>query len=228
MTPPLPAGAANKTKSVRSSRSKRASILTEATELFGRTGYDDAKWADVATAVGIGSTALYHYFESKQHCLYVIMADALEDTRTQYEQAMRAATDYRTGLVDALWSGFDHDDFGVLRLRVLVSKQELVGVPRNSPREEEARQMARERTRDLELTWATFLVRGMEQGIIPEAESQMLARAVLGLNTSVWHWYRRGGTVGLNDVADFFVRRQLAMIGLPMELVDEIRGGQDR
>ena len=50
-----------------------------ATEYFGRHGYEDTKWADVAAAVGIGSTALYHYFESKQHCLFEIMAQAVAD-----------------------------------------------------------------------------------------------------------------------------------------------------
>ena len=51
----------------RSSRGKRKDILAVATTLFGRDGYEDSKWADVASAVGIGSTALYHYFESKLH-----------------------------------------------------------------------------------------------------------------------------------------------------------------
>ena len=39
---------------------------------------DATKLADVAAAVGIRSTALYHYFESKLHCLYIVMADALK------------------------------------------------------------------------------------------------------------------------------------------------------
>ena len=47
-----------------SSRSKRAAILETATELFGREGYEDSKWADVAESVGIGSTAVYDDFES--------------------------------------------------------------------------------------------------------------------------------------------------------------------
>ena len=42
-----------------SSRSKRAAILEVATDQFGREGYEHSKWADVAAAVGIGSTALY-------------------------------------------------------------------------------------------------------------------------------------------------------------------------
>ncbi|WP_214109363.1 TetR/AcrR family transcriptional regulator [Acrocarpospora catenulata] len=131
-----------------------------ATQNFGRDGYDDSKWVDIASTVGVGATALYHYFESKLHCLYVIMADAIEASLHEFESAIAGAADYPSALLSGLRSGFDHDDFAVLRLRVLVSKQGLAGVPRQSPREEEARQLARERARDLEFAWATFLVRG--------------------------------------------------------------------
>jgi AcrR family transcriptional regulator len=43
-----------------SGRSKRAAILETATREFARTGYRASKWSDIADAVGIGSTALYH------------------------------------------------------------------------------------------------------------------------------------------------------------------------
>jgi AcrR family transcriptional regulator len=205
-----------------SSRSKRDEIVAKASEFFGREGYEDTKWADVATAVGIGSTALYHYFESKLHCLYIILAEALEDWRQNFERVTSEHSEYLEALVAVLRSGYDLDEAEVLRMRVLVAEQGLVGVPRKAPREEEARVLARDRTRDLEFAWATFLVRGMEQGLLPEADPRLLTRAVLGLNTSVWHWYRPKGAVPLQEVADFFVRRQLAVLGLPQELADEV------
>src|SRR4051794_41320381 len=58
---------------------KRREILVAATDRFGRDGYEHTKWADIAADVGVGPTALYHYFESKQHCLFVIMDQALVD-----------------------------------------------------------------------------------------------------------------------------------------------------
>jgi TetR/AcrR family transcriptional regulator, cholesterol catabolism regulator len=203
-----------------SSRSKRESILTTATAYFGEHGYEDTKWADVATAVGIGSTALYHYFESKLHCLYVIMADALESFQEDFERTTTGADDYPKALVAVLRSNYDLTEQEVLRNRVLVAEQGLIGIPRQSRREEEARELARARTRDLEFAWATFLVRGMEQGHVPQADARLLTRAVLGLYNSVWHWYRPRGTMGLSEVADFFIRRQLAVLSLPPELLD--------
>src|SRR5947209_4742642 len=203
-----------------SSRSKRDGILATATTYFGEHGYEDTKWADVAKAVGIGSTALYHYFESKLHCLYVIMADALESFHSDFERITGENDDFVDGLLGVLHSSYDLSDQEVLRNRLRVAEQGLIGIPRQSGREEEARELARARTRDLEFAWATFLVRGMEQGHIPQADARLLTRALLGLYNSVWHWYRPRGSLGLDEVADFFIRRQLAVLSLPEELAD--------
>jgi len=205
-----------------SSRSKRAEILTIATAYFGEHGYEDTKWADVAAAVGIGSTALYHYFESKLHCLYVIMADTLEWFLNDFNRITSEHEDYLDALVVVMMSAFDLTEHEVLRGRLLVAEQGLVGVRRTSPREEDARELARARTRDLEFAWSTFLTRGMERGLVPEADPRLLTRALLGLYNSVFHWYRPGGTLSLPQVADFYVRRQLAVLGLPTELVDRV------
>jgi AcrR family transcriptional regulator len=199
----------------RSARSKHDAILDAAVQAFGRDGYEDSKWADVAKAVGIGSTALYHYFESKLHSLYVIMADTLEARLAQFEADTRDVTDYAATIERVLRAAFDLSEQEVLCHRVLIAEQALLAVHRTSPREEEARQRARARTRDLEFAWATFLSRAMEQGAIPEADPRLLTRAVLGLHNSVWHWYRTGGDLTLDQVADFFVARCLAVLGLP-------------
>jgi len=203
-----------------SSRSKRDEILRTATAYFGENGYEATKLADVAAAVGIGSTALYHYFESKLHCLYVIMADALELFRIEFDRQTGAHEDYLDALLAVLAGAYELSDQDILRNRVLVAEQGLVGVPRTSPREEEARTLARARIRDVEFAWATFLVRGMEQGIVPEADPRLLTRALLGLYNSIWHWYRPRGSISLDEVREFFLRRQLAVLGLPPELAD--------
>jgi AcrR family transcriptional regulator len=206
-----------------SSRNKRAAILEVATDLFGREGYEHSKWADVASAVGIGSTALYHYFESKLHCLYVIMADTLERFQSDFDRITGEQEDFLEALVAVMRSGYELTDNDVMRLRLLVAEQGLVGIHRSSPREEEARQLARALTRRLEFAWGTFLTRGMQQGIVPEADPRLLTRAALGLYNSVWHWYRPRGPLSLAQVADFYLRRQVAVLGLAPEVLDGVR-----
>ena len=193
---------------------KRAEILGTATEYFGRHGYEDTKWADVAKAVGVGSTALYHYFESKLHCLYVILADAIEDFHKRFEEITADRDDYLQALIEVLRDDYDLTDRQVLRNRVLVAEQGLVSITRTSRREEEARRLARDRIRRLEFAWATFLARGMEHGSIPKHDPELLTRALLGLYNSVWHWYRPDGALELQAVSDFYVARALAMIGV--------------
>lgn len=61
----------------------------------------------------------------------------------------------------------------------------------------------------------------MEQVHLPEVDPRLLARAVLGLNLSLWHWYRPRGTMSLEQIADFFVRRQLTVLGLSPALADD-------
>src|SRR3981189_2367098 len=68
-----------------SPRSKRELILATATADFARIGYRASRWSDVADAVGIGSTALYHYFVSKEHCLFTIMAGGLRDNPDYFQ-----------------------------------------------------------------------------------------------------------------------------------------------
>jgi len=198
-----------------SSRSKREDIIAVATELFGRQGYEHSKWADVAKEVGVGSTALYHYFESKLHCLYVIQAEAVQADREKFDRVLAEHDGFEEALRAILEAAFDLTELEVLRNRVLVAEQALVGLHRTSHREEEARQLARSRMRDLEFAWATFLTRGMEQGVIPEADPRLVARAILGLYNSVWHWYRPRGNLSLEEVRDFYVARCLTVAGLP-------------
>ncbi len=197
-----------------SSRNKRAEILAVATDQFAHRGYEDTKWADVASAVGVGSTALYHYFESKLHCLYVIMADGIEVLREDFDRISAAEAGFVEGLHAVLHSAFQLSERQVQCNRVRVAEQGRIGERRHSPREEEARQVARARIRDYEVVWATHLTRGMAQGHVPEADPQLLTRAVLGLYNSVWHWYRPGGILGLDQVAEFYVPRHLALIGV--------------
>src|SRR6476659_727012 len=204
--------------STQSRGGKRDEILAAATERFGRDGYEDTKWADIAADVGVGPTALYHYFESKQHCLYVIMDQALEGFRVRFEALTGDDGAEAAGALAAvIGDAFRLSEHDVQRNRVLVAEQGLLSGRSGSPREEEARQAARARTRDLEFAWASFLSQAMAQGAIPRSDPRLLTRAILGLYHSVWHWYRPNGIVTLSSVAAFFTDRCLALIGVPPE-----------
>jgi TetR/AcrR family transcriptional regulator, cholesterol catabolism regulator len=203
---------------------KRDEILAAATERFGRDGYEDTRWADIAADVGVGPTALYHYFESKQHCLYEIMDRAIEGFHDRFEQLTARDDAGPLEALDAVIADcFDITEHEVQRNRVLVAEQGMLSGPIGSPREEEARQAARARTRELELAWATFLGRAMRQGAIPTSDPRLMTRAILGLYNSIWHWYRPNGVVALDRVAAFFAARSHALLGIAPDPVEQPR-----
>ena len=203
----------------RRGRGKRLEILAAATDRFGRDGYEHTKWADIAADIGVGATALYHYFESKQHCLYVIMDEAIEDFRSEFVKITTGERDLSRALAAVLASCFALSDHQVLRNRVLVAEQGRLSSPSGSEREEQARQAARSRMRELEFEWASFLARAMRDGTIPETDPRLLTRAVLGLYNSIWHWYRPNGIITLDRIADYYTELAHALVGLPPEAI---------
>src|SRR4051794_31205839 len=199
----------------RRGRGKRQEVLAAATDRFGRDGYEHTKWADIAADIGVGATALYHYFESKQHCLYEIMDEAIEDFRSRFVAGNAAERDPVRAIAAVMESCFDLSDHDVQRNRVLVAEQGRLSSPSSSEREEQARQAARSRMRELEFAWASFLAGAMRERAIPETDPRLLTRAVLGLYNSIWHWYRPNGIIALPRVAEYYTALALAMIGLP-------------
>src|SRR3954468_14620579 len=113
---------------------KREQILDVAIDSFGRYGYEETKWADVAAAVETGSTALYHYFESKQHCLFEIMAKTVAEYRTRFDRITADHDDWNEALVALLVDSFDLSDQEVLRQRVMVAEFGRIGLQRTLPR----------------------------------------------------------------------------------------------
>jgi TetR/AcrR family transcriptional regulator, cholesterol catabolism regulator len=196
-----------------SPRNKRAEIIAIATEYFGDNGYEDTRWADVASAVGLGPTALYHYFESKQHCLFEILAEAVEDALAEFARLNQG--DFATALPAVVRGCFQRDDREVRRARVLVAEQALVRHPRAQPREEDARLRAYALLKRYEEGWRDLLAAGMAAGEIPAVDPDLLTRTVIGTYNSVWAWYRPEGRLDLEDVADFYVPRVLGLTGLP-------------
>ena len=201
-------------RSRRNEGDRRVEILDAAIERFGRDGYENTKWAEIADDVGIGPTALYHYFDSKQHCLYVILDEALNELHQRFDSITSDHDDPRDALRAVCADCFELSEREVLRNRVLVAEQALLSGEGSSHREEQARVAGREKTRALELAWTRFLADAMSQGVIPERDPRMLARAMLGLYNSIWHWYRPDQTLLLPTIAEFFTARMLAVAGV--------------
>ncbi|MFD4324137.1 TetR/AcrR family transcriptional regulator [Nocardioides sp. NPDC058538] len=196
-----------------SPRSKRGLILSAAVESFGDDGFELTKWASVADKVGIGQTALYHYFESKVHCLLTIMSTELERSASRFERVVSVEDAPVDQLRAAVRAAFDVTPQEVLQMRILQSHMDLLATPRQSEREEAERQHARELVRKVEDNWTGLVRRGIESGDFADRDPEQTSRAVLALVVSVWRWYRTGGPTTLEETRDFISDAVLRLVG---------------
>ncbi|MCT9138036.1 MULTISPECIES: TetR/AcrR family transcriptional regulator [Streptomyces] len=183
-------------------RSKRAAILAAAVDHFGEAGFEATKWSTVAERVGIGQTALYHYFESKTHCLLTIMRLELQRSHDKFTEATEDVAEPVEALRAAVRAAYDVSDQEVLQMRILQNHMDLLSGPRKSKREEAERVAARQLVQVVERDWTNLLVRGMSQGAFPLRDAQLLGASVLGLIVSVWRWYRPSGPTPLSEVSE--------------------------
>jgi AcrR family transcriptional regulator len=195
-----------------SSRSKRSAILETATREFARSGYRASKWSDIADAVGIGSTALYHYFVSKDHCLFTIMASVLRDNRDHFDALQRASVDPRDVIDAAMRHPFAGGELAAVRHQLIMAEMNLLAREHSGPApEREAYLEARGYAHDIVRDWTRYLERCMRDGSVPAQDPHLLARALIGLVSYVFAWYVPGGRISAEVVSNSVVAHALAV-----------------
>ena len=183
-----------------SARSKRTAIVAAAVDRFGSDGYEHTKWAAIADDVGIGQTALYHYFESKAHCLLTIMRLELTQSLVRFQEVTGSIEDPAEALALAVRSAYDGSARDALQRRILQNHLDLLSTPRPSEKEEQERLRSRELVRDIEKAWTDLIRRGVESGAFADRDVELSARMALALVVGVWRWYRPGGPHTLEEI----------------------------
>ncbi len=95
---------------------RRASILTAATEVFGRVGYQKAKMSDVAAAVGVTEPVVFQNFGTKAGLYVAVIELAGERAREAFARRTWHGTGVRGALeeilspehIEAMHSGAGH------------------------------------------------------------------------------------------------------------------------
>ncbi|MFJ6095806.1 TetR family transcriptional regulator [Williamsia muralis] len=183
-----------------SPRSKRSRILAVAIDQFGKVGYEHTKWASIADVVGIGQTALYHYFESKAHCLLTIMRLELADSVERFDAATASESDPEAALRAAIAAALEASPTDALQRRILQNHMDLLATPRQSEKEEAERIRCRELVHEIEVKWTALIASGIKSGAFIDEDPRMLGRLVLPLIISVWRWYRPEGKLTLEQI----------------------------
>ncbi|KQV73788.1 TetR family transcriptional regulator [Aeromicrobium sp. Root344] len=185
-----------------SPRSKRAVIIATAIDRFGEEGFEHTKWATIADDVGIGQTALYHYFESKVHCLLTIMRLELSNSVERFRAATESAPDSAAALTAAVASAYEASPRDALQRRILQNHMDLLATKRPSKKEEEERLLCRSLVQEIEHNWTGLVQKGIDDGAFRVDDALLTARMLLALVVGVWRWYRPGGEMTLEQITE--------------------------
>ena len=144
-------------------------------------GYEHTKWAAIADDVGIGQTALYHYFESKAHCLLTIMRLELTQSLERFQEVTGSVEDPAEALAQAVRSAYEGSARDALQRRILQNHLDLLSTARPSEKEEQERLRSRALVRDIEKAWTDLIRRGVESGAFADRDVELSARMALAL-----------------------------------------------
>jgi AcrR family transcriptional regulator len=178
---------------------KRSEVLREAARLFVISGFHGTSMDDIAAALGFTKAALYHYFSSKSDILYEIYAAVCTEIGDRLERHGPDLTP-----VDRLHRMM-RDVLAVVaempnEVTVFMQEGPLLGscLPRRQAKELRARE---DRFTDYVIE---AVEDGIEAGTIRALDPTLTAFAFIGMVSWAARWFRAGGRVGTNQVADLF------------------------
>ncbi len=156
----------------------RDRILDAAEDLFARRGFSGIGMREVADAVRLGKSSLFHHFKSKAELYAAVVGRILDLFDRRTTAALAAGGDPRARFdrwIDALMDTFaEHPTSARLLLRSLFEDDELAGTS-------EEEQQADRTLKHLFSRVANLLREGMETGAFRVANIQHTLQSLVGL-----------------------------------------------
>jgi TetR/AcrR family transcriptional regulator, cholesterol catabolism regulator len=174
----------------------RDQILDSAAQIFCEKGYHGASMADIAQAVGLQKATLYHHFSSKQEILAELLDSALTLVTKNLAQVVKEDLPVEAKLRQAI------RDY----LQVICEKGNLSSVlimEYRSLEKDLYQDHVRNRDR-FEKMWRDLVQQGVDSGQFRSENVPMTIWALLGVMNWTINWYRPGGRLTSEDIADQF------------------------
>ena len=166
-------------------------VLRRAVEVFNRQGYDGTSMGDLARELGVGKSALYHHVPGKEALLSQALDEALDGLTavldrpagtTAYERLRAAVRDSVRVLVE-------HLPAVTLLLRVRGNS--------------EVELAALRRRREIDDRLAALVSAAAAEGSLrSDLPPDLVSRLLFGMVNSLVEWYRPGGPVDADTLAD--------------------------
>lgn len=191
---------------------QRSDIIQAAAQIFRHKGFHATSMQEIADAVKLQKSSLYHHIPSKQDILLTILDYALDllitDMQAVIESDLAPEDKLRRAVhvyVDRLTEDAD------LATVLLMEHRSL---------EPELKQGHIDRRDRYEKLWRELIEEGIEQGTFRHVDSKVAGFVVLGVQNWMLTWYRADGNTRAAELADQFVDMFLNGFLTPEEALD--------
>jgi AcrR family transcriptional regulator len=175
---------------------KRTLILKSAAHIFGRKGFHGTTLEEIAAELKVTKASLYYYFSTKEELLYEVHLLSLEDVLTRIAKVRR---DHRSP-VDQLRAALTE------HLRVLAGDYEgafMLQQEYDLPDQHKAGIIALRDRYEAELL--DIVDQGVKQRLFRTKDARVTVRMMLGSINWFLRWYRAGGRLTVDEIADAYL-----------------------
>ena len=181
------------------SETRREELLGIAAGLFAERGYRKTTVRDIADAAGILSGSLYHHFDSKESMVDEILRSFQEELFGEYDAILASGDDARTKLERAVRVSFEAIHEHRHEVAIFQNEADQLGSLDRFGYLAERNAQSRD-------VWITLLREGIASGALrDDLDVELVYRFI---RDTVWvavRWYRPGGELSLQQVADQYL-----------------------
>jgi AcrR family transcriptional regulator len=186
----------------------REQLIDIAAQLFDRKGYAQTNINDIATELGLGRSAIYHYFRNKEEILAAMVeAEALTPSHQlqilMEQPGLSASERIRRGVVDGIIRRLATGSRSILLSRLETQIPEELGPLYNQGR------------RHIYDFYVRCITEGIANGEFRELDPKIAAFAVIGMANWTSRWYSPKGSKSPKEIGEMMA--DFALQGLRAE-----------
>ena len=184
--------------------SREDEIVAAAGRIFREKGYHATSVRDIAESVGLLKGSLYHYIRSKEELLARLFEGLLEDTVRELEAIVA-----RGGSADARLSAMVR-----AYAAAVMANHDAVGLYLRESRSLPAPELAKlgTRRRRMRALFTEVIAEGVRSGAFVVSDAKIAALTILGSCNWLYEWYRPGGRLSSDAIAEELAERAVKSV----------------
>lgn len=186
-------------------RSGKTLVLQAAITLFTRVGYHGTSMRDIAAEADVTVASIYYHFKSKQEILQQIMVGILTDVIGQTRSAVLASGGSAQAQLVALVRAW-------ILFHTQRQQEALIGASEIRSLDDEGRRLVVTLRDEQEALFREVVKRGTDAGEFATPYPREAARAIINMGYSIAAWYRAGGELSPEELAERYTELALGLV----------------